>query len=801
MANYTNITYSTDYPTRPAIQVNNADVDIIVHKLAVEIDLVGPSEWTPTHYKLWNIDGVSTEGEAAWVAYTTTVTGTIYNIPDLQNVYAKFKDSGNETSTVTSSGVTFEWTDPIIHSSVEWAEGWISRGYEAANSNTLRNTTYNIDVSLNKTDVKNLLFNDADLSDIKVSGDTIGASPTSYLGSLLVDVISSVGVIKTFESADKQPLLTVDPDNLGEFTTVTKYDGSLKDLDSSYTDGVENVAWNVGQKELSWDVKHFSTYGFATIDEVTFTAASTQGGYDGNSIDLKVLVKDTNSDVVELAPVAFSIVSGDTIGNFTSTPVNTDANGIATAQLNLTSTGECTIQAIVDGVSATQFTWSLTYNTDMERSLLRQLEQIRSTATYDDGITDINTQAVAEPASPTASGDVQSVHEHGMNVFRTLLKQLKGTTNWYNEIPNYFNAKETDASNTASGIFSMAGISQYTTMSQTVILAVNDDSAGSGFTTASGSVGFLAPITLRYATPDNRISLPIFASTSNSGIYHDIGADDNACRIDVFDTSNGGQFENTAGHLVYAKYHDGEDHPTGSGTGYDVWIRFYANDVLYTFDENDPTNVSVVYPYRRVMADIEEWEWMRTDFVSSWEGGWELIEDINDLWSFTGALNNLTDPSWDNTGNYYPLSLTDDTLEVSINAINDAIGDRSYEENNYIGDDDPITDSLEELDEAIKDLADYVDSSIGTKLVEEISGGITAGTFHALPESFVYTPTSTEGREGRKLDIFLDGQLLAASTGANGVNEDRDYAETAVSGITFHTDVHQESNVTYVVKG
>ena len=50
------------------------------------------------------------------------------------------------------------------------------------------------------------------------------------------------------------------------------------------------------------------------------------------------------------------------------------------------------------------------------------------------------------------------------------------------------------------------------------------------------------------------------------------------------------------------------------------------------------------------------------------------------------------------------------------------------------------------------------------------------------------------------MDVYYNGQLLAASTGANGANADRDYAETSASGITFHVNIDQYSNLTYMIR-
>ena len=67
----------------------------------------------------------------------------------------------------------------------------------------------------------------------------------------------------------------------------------------------------------------------------------------------------------------------------------------------------------------------------MSRSLLDQLVQIRRSGTYDDAVADINNSAVAEP---TVSGSLQE----DMNVVRTLMKDIKGTSYWYSDLGSYF---------------------------------------------------------------------------------------------------------------------------------------------------------------------------------------------------------------------------------------------------------------------------------------------------------------------------------------------------------------------------
>jgi len=422
----------------------------------------------------------------------------------------------------------------------------------------------------------------------------------------------------------------------------------------------------------------------------------------------------------------------------------------------------------------------------MARSLLRQLEQIRRSATYDDVVANVNTSAVAEP---TVSGSL----EDDMNVIRTLMKQLKGTTNWYDALGTYF-----DPTATSSGkALSLDSISGNTLDSATVIIAVTDNNSGSGYNVSTASSGVLISTATQYATSEDRRGLPIYSSAG--GTYYDEGGDLRVTRIDVINTANDSEIQDGSGNIVYALFKDGLD-ASGSGDGTDVFAEFYANGSPITM-VSGVANIEFVYPQRKVMSEMNEYDWMRTDFVNSWEGDVELAEDISNLWSFTGASDSDTSPQpWNNTTNYYLLSSDPSDLKSAIDLINDGVGDRNYTEDNYIVDGESITSSLDTLDQELKDLADSIAAASGDKYVESVSGAITAGSVHALPYAITYTPESTAGQEGKNMDVYVDGQLLAADTGANGANADRDYGETTASGITFRFNIQVGRNITYIVR-
>jgi len=445
----------------------------------------------------------------------------------------------------------------------------------------------------------------------------------------------------------------------------------------------------------------------------------------------------------------------------------------------------------------------------MSRSLLDQLVQIRRSGTYDDAVADVNTSAVAEP---TVSGSLQE----DLNVVRTLMKDLKGTSDWFGDLGNYFDPTDTDIGNTANKDLNLSNISGNTLDSKTVIIAVSDDNSGAGFTVSGTSTGILfVPTSSAYADPADRRGLPIFNSVTNSGTYYDEGGSDNVCRADIINTATEAEMQDSSGYTIYAKLHDGADN-SGSGENTDVFVKFYANGVecnLSDVQPSPPSNISIIYPYRRRMSDMQEYEWLRTDFVSSWEGDIELIEDITNLWNFTGASDGTTDPTWTNTSANYLLNANPDDLMEAINDLNDGIGDATYT-STYLTNGEDITASLDALGLGIQsndgDISTLqgVDSSLQSQIstnasniasnTSAISANDTdisdleaaAGTSTGLA-GLVYSSTNYI-TNGTSLETAI-GALDAAIGGTSGIK----YIETTAGAITKNVEHALPYSITY----
>jgi len=311
--------------------------------------------------------------------------------------------------------------------------------------------------------------------------------------------------------------------------------------------------------------------------------------------------------------------------------------------------------------------------------------------------------------------------------------------------------------------------------------------------------------------------------------HYDEGGSDNVVRIDVLDFSTKQEFEGSNGETVFARFHDGADNG-GAGDGTDVWVEFYTASGTYSWAGGDPAAVQIVYPQRKILSEMDEWEWLRTDFVSSWEGDVELIEDIENLWSFTGAGDGITSPTWNNTTAYYLLDANPSDLEAAINDINDgvgdldfttgnyyaiqadgqtvtqtledlnlAIGDRDYTEENYVTDGETVTSSIDALDMALWDLEITVSgiASGGQKYVYTMTGATTPETGITLPYSLAYTPFASDQQPGKNMDIYVDGQLIAADYNTLG---DNDYEETDGNTWTPHFAIRNNANITYVIR-
>ena len=394
----------------------------------------------------------------------------------------------------------------------------------------------------------------------------------------------------------------------------------------------------------------------------------------------------------------------------------------------------------------------------MARSFLEQLTQIRRSRTYDDAVADIYTSAVAEP---TVSGSLQD----DLNVVRTLMKSIKGSTDWYSDLGNYFDPTATTSGSTETKALNLTNIKNNTLDAKTVIVPVTADNSGSGYTVSGTSTGImLSGLGVTYADQTDRTGLPIYAST-NTGVYFDVDGSQNVCRVDIINVATGAEMEDGSNHTIYGMIHDAADNAGTADT--DAYIKFYADGSECDLSGADPapTAVSFIYPRRKTMSSMEEHEWLRTDFVNSWEGDVELIEDIVNLWSFTGASNDDgTAGPWTNPSANWILATAPTDLESAIDLLNDGVGNRTYT-STYIVSGEAVSASLNKLGLGIEGN----DTAISTN-----AGNIStnAGDIDTLESSMGTAETDISNLEA----------AVGSSTGATGlIYSSNNYVTNATS--------------------
>jgi hypothetical protein len=127
-----------------------------------------------------------------------------------------------------------------------------------------------------------------------------------------------------------------------------------------------------------------------------------------------------------------------------------------------------------------------------------------------------------------------------------------------------------------------------------------------------------------------------------------------------------------------------------------------------------------------------------------------------------------------------------------------AIGDRDYTEENYVTDGETLTASIDALDMALWDLETTVSGvAVPQKYVYTTPSKLTKNVAATLPYTLTYTPFASDTQPGKNMDIYVDGQLLAADYNTLG---DNDYEETSANQWTPHFNVRKNSNITFVIR-
>jgi len=374
--------------------------------------------------------------------------------------------------------------------------------------------------------------------------------------------------------------------------------------------------------------------------------------------------------------------------------------------------------------------------------------------------------------------------EDDINFIRTDRRLIKGTTNFYDDVPTYQRPTAIGTDVPAN----LTNISGSTLDAHAWIVnrvyRVDSVAPGDGYSTITGASQF------QYADSVDRTGVPIWDGF-DAGNWE-------ATYVEIIDpvtlnslVAQGGIAD---GYRIFGRTRAGT---TGVEPN-SVEVEFRAvpfgadisTSIAYTWDGYQPTTVDYYYAYRERADQLTETAF-RTTLVNGLFADSQGTANINNILQVLGVTagdNYLTGLT--NLTNYYVFSdLPDATPSVTeaFNTINEQIGDRIFT-GNVIGDNDGYT-----ITAILQNLADAISQANFIRVIERLVADINAGVAHTIPGGNTYTIDPTNN--GQNLVVYTRGILRDPGP----VVDYNDYEETSTTSITFYAKQKAGDHINYFI--
>lgn len=382
--------------------------------------------------------------------------------------------------------------------------------------------------------------------------------------------------------------------------------------------------------------------------------------------------------------------------------------------------------------------------------------------------------------------------EDDLNYIRTDRQLIKGTTNWYDDIPEYI---------TCGGVTqdaNLTNIAGKTTDAKTLIVNRKFENVsigvGDGYATLS-SPGNLKHSEAAVITDGYDITgVPLYDGPdagNDAGTYVEL-IDGYSAALHVLSGPN-------AGNRIFGRTRAG----TTGVTPNSVEVEFrsvpdgdpISSSVAYSWEAGQTTTVDVFYPYRECLDGMDE-NALRVTLVNGLVGDAGLRQNVVDLQTVIGVGDGDTDLAGQltNLTLYYPFSnLPDVTPSVveALNTLNEQIGPRDYD--GYI-----LTDGYT-ITQSLQQLSDAIESGTGAvniiRTIERLGAQVNAGVAHTIPGGQTYVLDGTNN--GRYMWLYWRGVLRDPGSAAN----DDDYSETSTTSFTPFSKIKANDHINYFIVG
>lgn len=394
----------------------------------------------------------------------------------------------------------------------------------------------------------------------------------------------------------------------------------------------------------------------------------------------------------------------------------------------------------------------------------------------------------------TGVGNTWTEHEpyslaDDLDCMRTDRKLMKGTSNWYDNVPTY---QRPDAVGTLVPA-NLTNIASKTTDAKALIinkLVESSVSASSTFITITDTGN------LKHADAVNKLGVPCFDAAPDVGNH-------NSTYVEIINAATGQGLTVLTAGADFGKRIYGRTRAGSSVSPNSVEIEFRAvgqtaalsTSVAYTWEAGQPTLIELYYGERQRLDTMDE-DALRTTLVHGMISDADSRRDINDLQSIVGSTDDTSSLAGllTNTGNYFAFSALDPTPSVveSLNTLNYSIGDRVYSgvAVSHVG-----LVSGEQIATSIQKLGTVLSQSQTNSYVERVGADILAGTPHTIPNSLTYVIDPTYNSQyltviWRGLTRVCGPLTLAGS----------EYEETSTTSVTFYQRIKAGDVIRYIIK-
>ena len=384
--------------------------------------------------------------------------------------------------------------------------------------------------------------------------------------------------------------------------------------------------------------------------------------------------------------------------------------------------------------------------------------------------------------------------EDDLDYERSDRQLIKGVP-YYSPVPTY-SRPDAVTTNVPANLANIAG---KTTDAKAFV--VNQTFTNVPVSAGDGYVIISSPGNLKWADAVDRLGVPIFdgADAGNwESCYVEIIAGsesdydpDHDGDTDTELTAIGGPYD---GYRIFSMAYGGLGTSPNSfelefrcvKQGFDI-----STSVPYTWDGYQPDMISIYYPYRVRLDQMDE-NALRTLLVNGLASDSSALIEIGNILSTIGTTSGQTSLSGllTNTGADYifnDLGTATPTVVDALNVLNLEVGNRMYT-GSLLTDGQTITASLQALSSAIT-------TASSQRVIERLTSEIAANTAHTLPGGASYTPDGTGN--GKNMWVFVRGLLQDPGTLTESVQNT--YVETSGTSITFYQKVKVGDHINYII--